>query len=84
MSQCDKQYWKINHVSRIVIITSTAVFLDYVDWALLRRAYGWETEKWDLRGILAKTEADSLREEQLGKLGEEEEPAIERRGAYTD
>ena len=44
-------------------------------------------EKWDLRKT-AETEADSLREEQLGKLGEEEdeegEPAIERRRECTD
>ena len=35
-------------------------------------AFGWETEKWDLRQA-AKTEADFLGEEQLGKLGEEDE-----------
>ena len=37
---------------------------------------------------MAKTEADSLEEQQLGKLGEEEdeeeEPATERRREYTD
>ena len=37
---------------------------------------------------MAKTEADSLEGEQLGKLGEEEdekeEPATERRREYTD
>ena len=37
---------------------------------------------------MAKTKADSLEEEQLGKLGEEEdekeEPATERRIEYTD
>ena len=31
-----------------------------------------------------KTEADYLGEEQLGKLGEEEGPATERRREYTD
>ena len=35
--------------------------------ALPRKAFGWETEMWDLTK-LAKTEADFLGEEQLGKL----------------
>ena len=50
--------------------------------ALLRRAFGWETEKWDLR-LLAKTDANSLGE-QLGKLGEEEEEPATERMEYTD
>ena len=55
--------------------------------ALLRWAFGCKTKKWNLKSA-AKTEVDSLGEEQLGKLGEkedeEEEPAIERRREYTD
>ena len=35
--------------------------------------------------VIGKTKADSLGEEQLGKLGKnKEEPAIERRGEYKD
>ena len=42
------------------------------------------TEKCDLRKS-AKSKADSLGEEQLGKLGwEEEEPTTERRREYTN
>ena len=41
-------------------------------------------EKWDFR-LSAKTEADFLGVEQLGKLGEEEEePATEQRREYID
>ena len=44
----------------------------------------WETEKCDLRWSV-KTKADSLKEEQLKKLGkEEEEPATKQRREYTD
>ena len=50
----------------------------------MRRAFDWEIKKWDLSSS-AKTKAQSLGEEQLGKLGEEEnEPATERRRKYTD
>ena len=52
-----------------------------------RSVPGRETEKWDRRQA-AQTEADSLGEEQLGKLGEEEdekgEPATEPRSECTD
>ena len=54
---------------------------------MLRRAFGWETEKWDLRKS-AKTKLHTLGEEELGKSGEEEdeeeEPMTERRREYTD
>ena len=65
------------------MITLTAVYLHYVYLALLRRAYGWETES-RISGSLkeSKTEADSLVEEQLGKLDEKEEPATERMREY--
>ena len=60
---------------------------DSYSLALLRKTFGWETEKWDLRWS-AKTEVDSLAEEHLGNLGEEidekEEPATERKRKYTD
>ena len=48
---------------------------------MLRRAFGWEIEE---SQVIAKTEAHSLGEEKLGKLGEEEEPATERRREYRD
>ena len=55
--------------------------------ALLRKAFGWEIEKWDLRQSV-KTEANSLGEEQLETMGKEEdeekEPATERRKEYTN
>ena len=54
--------------------------------ALLRKTIAWEIEKWDLRQS-AKTKANSLVEEQLGKLGEEEEeekPATKQMRQYTD
>ena len=55
--------------------------------ALIRRTFGWETEKWDFRKS-AKTEADFRGEEQLRNLGEEEDeeekPATEQTREYTD
>ena len=55
--------------------------------ALLRRAFGWETEKRDLRSS-AKTKAVTEGKKQLGRLGveedEEEDPVTERRKEYTD
>ena len=51
---------------------------------MLRKTFGWETEKWDLRQS-AKTKANSFEKAQLERLGEEEEePAKERKREYTD